>query len=120
MALAQMVMAAQMVIDHSKASNDDAENDEDEALLWQIDKPADEDEDEENSLDDKNNAHEVCDDAAVAQIDEELDILDEIELTRDDINLGRFAIHKVCAGFIDMSLDHKPGEESLSFTNSPR
>lgn len=77
-----------------KSSDDEFDDHCDEALLKEIDEPANEE--DEEAAEDEDSDCEASDAAVLGSLDEELDIdNDGLELTQDDINLGRFAIHKV-------------------------
>ena len=73
----------------------DAEDDEEEAILCEIDEPLDEE--DLKALDGEDADHEASDAAMLADLEEELDgdDLDILVLSHDDAKLGWFAIHKV-------------------------
>jgi hypothetical protein len=67
--------------------------------LQEMDEPEDDEDGDEDGDDDADREH--SDDAFLLQVDEELEDGAEVDehnipkLTREDINLGRFSIHKV-------------------------
>jgi hypothetical protein len=73
-------------------SDDNAENSEDDALLDRLAEPADEE--DEAAMQDKDADREASNMVVIAELDDELEY--DTMLSRDDINLGRFAIHKAC------------------------
>jgi len=72
---------------------DDDGDDDSEATLKEIDEP--EDEEDEAAREEEDADREMNDEAVLDELDSELEVGDEIpELTWEDINLGRFSIHK--------------------------
>jgi hypothetical protein len=81
-----------------KATNDGKEDAEDEGLLKEIDEP--EDEADIEACEGEDEDREASDEIVLMDVDKELeeDEVDEHkipELTRDEVNLGRFSILKV-------------------------
>jgi hypothetical protein len=76
-----------------------SEDAEDEDVLQEIDEP--EDKDDKDACEDKDEDREASDKAFVNEVNAEVDQYREVDehdipmLTREDINLGRFSIHKV-------------------------
>jgi hypothetical protein len=75
-----------------KASSEDSENDEDEHDFSVIDELDDAEDEEAREAEDAD--REASDMAFLEDLDAELDD-NEIVLTREETNLGRFSIHKV-------------------------
>jgi hypothetical protein len=77
-----------------RRTSDDEDDCDNEARLKEIDEPLDEEDQEAAEEEDGDRA--ASDAAVLAALDQELvDENDDLVLTQDDINLGRFAIHKV-------------------------
>jgi hypothetical protein len=82
-----------------KASDDDNEDKEDEEILKEMEEQEGEEDEEEDEEEDAE--RDASDDAFVQRVNKELDDGSEVDehdipsLTREDINLGRFSIHKV-------------------------
>ena len=79
------------------------ENNEDEAMLCDIDDA----DDDASDVDEEERAEDAADMEMVAAVvdDDELDDIGGLMLTREDVNLGRFSVHKVCGTLLSSSMN---------------
>lgn len=72
---------------------DATEDNEDEALLKDLDEP--EDEEDAEAADDVDKDREASNAAVIAALDDEMEDDELMDLTHEDINLGHFSVQKV-------------------------